>query len=129
MRVLWRLTNRSFIDGWPENTPGNVKLLLPPRQSRGNSCGISSQVNLSSAVVGRAVSAERTTRGSIDMLKQRVERIGEVADVIGSIAERTNLLALNATIEAARAGDAGKGFAVVASQVKALANQTAQATK
>jgi hypothetical protein len=39
VRVLWRLTNRSFIDGSPETTPGNVKLLLPPRQSRGNSQG------------------------------------------------------------------------------------------
>jgi hypothetical protein len=37
MRVLWRLTIWSFIDGKPGNTPGNVKLLLPPRQSRGNS--------------------------------------------------------------------------------------------
>jgi hypothetical protein len=35
MRVLWRLTLWSFIDGKPGTTPGNVKLLLPPRQSRG----------------------------------------------------------------------------------------------
>jgi len=44
VRVLWRLTNRSFIDGWPVTTPGNVKLLLPPRQSRGNSHWISRSV-------------------------------------------------------------------------------------
>jgi methyl-accepting chemotaxis protein len=54
--------------------------------------------------------------------------IEEVIRLIESIASKTNLLALNATIEAARAGDAGKGFAVVAHEVKALANQTADAT-
>ena len=40
IRVLWRLTMRSFVDGQPGTTPENVKLLLPPRQSRGNSHGI-----------------------------------------------------------------------------------------
>ena len=55
-------------------------------------------------------------------------RIGDVVELINTIAGQTNLLALNATIEAARAGDAGRGFAVVASEVKALAEQTAKAT-
>jgi methyl-accepting chemotaxis protein len=46
-----------------------------------------------------------------------------------NLAAQTNLLALNATIEAGRAGESGRGFAVVAPEVKALANQTAQATE
>jgi methyl-accepting chemotaxis protein len=57
-----------------------------------------------------------------------VSRIGEVMELIRTIAGQTNLLALNATIEAARAGEAGKGFAVVAHEVKSLANQTDRAT-
>ena len=65
----------------------------------------------------------------VDGLAERAARIGQVVSTINDIASQTNLLALNATIEAARAGEAGKGFAVVAHEVKALANQTAQATQ
>ena len=61
-------------------------------------------------------------------LSRAAARIGDVVELINTIAGQTNLLALNATIEAARAGEAGRGFAVVASEVKALAEQTAKAT-
>ena len=66
---------------------------------------------------------------TIQSLGASSKEIGEVLNFINSIADQTNLLALNATIEAARAGEAGKGFAVVAGEVKALANQTSEATE
>jgi methyl-accepting chemotaxis protein len=61
-------------------------------------------------------------------LKKPLSQVAKVAESIDAIAKQTNLLALNATIEAARAGEAGRGFAVVAGEVKALANQTSEAT-
>ncbi|WP_394104102.1 methyl-accepting chemotaxis protein [Roseixanthobacter pseudopolyaromaticivorans] len=73
----------------------------------------------------RSSSADNLVRGLADS----VGRIGAVTALIEKIAAQTNLLALNATIEAARVGEAGKGFAIVAQEVKALAVQTANATK
>ncbi len=61
-------------------------------------------------------------------LGSAASQINQVTETIADISEQTNLLALNATIEAARAGEAGKGFAVVAGEIKALAQQTADAT-
>jgi methyl-accepting chemotaxis protein len=65
----------------------------------------------------------------VDDLGKAASEISKVTETISDISEQTNLLALNATIEAARAGEAGKGFAVVAAEIKALAQQTAEATQ
>ncbi|MCG7392865.1 methyl-accepting chemotaxis protein [Microvirga sp. ACRRW] len=90
---------------------------------------VASQTNASTEASQRAVTEAREASNSMTVLAQATSHIGQVADLIRSIASQTNLLALNATIEAARAGEAGKGFAVVASEVKDLAGQTAKATE
>jgi methyl-accepting chemotaxis protein len=89
---------------------------------------ISRQVQDSARMAGEAVTQARTTTDRVSALSSAATRIGDVVELINTIASQTNLLALNATIEAARAGEAGRGFAVVASEVKALAAQTAKAT-
>jgi methyl-accepting chemotaxis protein len=89
---------------------------------------ISRQVQESSRVANEAVEQARKTNNRVGELSKAASRIGDVVELINTIAGQTNLLALNATIEAARAGEAGRGFAVVASEVKALAEQTAKAT-
>ncbi|MDU1693476.1 MAG: HAMP domain-containing methyl-accepting chemotaxis protein, partial [Bradyrhizobium sp.] len=89
---------------------------------------ISRQVQESARIANEAVGQARTTTGRVSELSKAATRIGDVVELINTIAGQTNLLALNATIEAARAGEAGRGFAVVASEVKALAEQTAKAT-
>ena len=71
----------------------------------------------------------QATNDGIKGLADAAQKIGDVVELIRTIAGQTNLLALNATIEAARAGESGRGFAVVASEVKSLAVQTAKATE
>src|SRR3954451_2654945 len=86
-----------------------------------------SQLSKAASRIGDVVELINTIAGQTTLSKAG-SRIGDVVELINTIAGQTNLLALNATIEAARAGEAGRGFAVVASEVKALAEQTAKAT-
>jgi methyl-accepting chemotaxis protein len=90
---------------------------------------ISRQVQDSARMAAEAVDQATRTNARVNELSLAAARIGDVVELINTIAGQTNLLALNATIEAARAGEAGRGFAVVASEVKSLAEQTAKATE
>jgi methyl-accepting chemotaxis protein len=89
---------------------------------------IASQVENSARMATDAVRDADHTASQVQDLANKVQKIGEIVELISGVAAQTNLLALNATIEAARAGEAGRGFAVVASEVKGLADQTAKAT-
>lgn len=90
---------------------------------------IASRAEQGADISRRAAGLTGQSSNQLAVLGDAANAIGRVIQVIEDIAEQTNLLALNATIEAARAGESGKGFAVVANEVKALANQTTQATE
>jgi methyl-accepting chemotaxis protein len=81
-----------------------------------------SDAERSGGVVRRAIEA-------MSKIEKSSEQIGQIIGVIDEIAFQTNLLALNAGVEAARANEAGRGFAVIASEVRALAQRSAEAAK
>jgi methyl-accepting chemotaxis protein len=112
-----------------EEASTNVQSVASATEQMASSVNeISRQVQESARMAGEAVDQARKTNDRVGELSKAASRIGDVVELINTIAGQTNLLALNATIEAARAGEAGRGFAVVASEVKALAEQTAKAT-
>lgn len=88
---------------------------------------INRRANEALEISKEAVGQADRTSNVMTTLTEAAQSIGQVVELINSVADQTNLLALNATIEAARAGEAGKGFAVVASEVKNLAGQTSKA--
>ena len=91
--------------------------------------GIGAQVRDASKLADEASAAAQEASLNVERLRESSAAIGNVVNLIATIAKQTTLLALNSTIEAARAGSAGRGFAVVASEVKALAVQTQSATE
>ncbi len=117
------------VAGASEEASSNVQSVASATEELSSSVHeISRQAQESARMANAAVEQARQTNGRVSELSKAASRIGDVVELINTIAGQTNLLALNATIEAARAGEAGRGFAVVASEVKALAEQTAKAT-
>jgi methyl-accepting chemotaxis protein len=86
-------------------------------------------VSTSKTDAERSGEVVRQTVGAMDGIESSSKQIANIIGVIDEIAFQTNLLALNAGVEAARAGDAGRGFAVVATEVRALAQRSADAAK
>ncbi len=80
--------------------------------------------------VGQIDTISRTVNSTASIIVElgaKSKEIGQIVDLITSIADQTNLLALNAAIEAARAGEQGRGFAVVAEEVRKLAEESGEA--
>ena len=119
----------TMVEAASEEAATNVQSVASATEELTSSVNeISRQVQELARIATEAVNQAHQTNDRVGELSKAAARIGDVVELINTIAGQTNLLALNATIEAARAGEAGRGFAVVASEVKALAEQTAKAT-
>ncbi len=103
-----------------------------------NNAGSARQaVNLAQAsgeAATRAADIVHQAARQIERMDEASQKIGDIVQVIDSIAFQTNILALNAAVEAARAGEQGRGFAVVgfavvAGEVRALAQRSAAAAR
>ena len=90
---------------------------------------VSQTITLADREAGEGGDVVRRAIEAMAAIEHSAQEIGQIISVIDGIAFQTNLLALNAGVEAARAGDAGKGFAVVATEVRALAQRSADAAQ
>ncbi len=125
-----------------EATTTSEEIAVTAKQVAENSRRVEGMAEQASIAGNRGMEAMEEAIGGMDQLKGQVlsvaeamlglgensQKIGGIIDIIDEISDQTNLLALNAAIEAAGAGEAGKRFSIVASEVKRLAERTADAT-
>ena len=122
-------TNMNSVAAATEQTTVNTQMIVSAAEKMTATIqDVSNNIAKGNETTAFAVKQANTVSQKVDDLGKAASDINAVTDTISEISEQTNLLALNAKIEAARAGEAGKGFAVVAGEIKALAQQTAEAT-
>ena len=113
-----------------DQTTSNILMIVSAVEEMSSTINeIVNNTSKGSQTTEKAVKDAEGVSRKVGTLNSASREINKVTEAIAEISEQTNLLALNATIEAARAGEAGKGFAVVAGEIKALAQQTAEATR
>ncbi len=122
--------NMNGIASTTEQASANLEIIVTSADELAKSINeVAQNMEKGNQITKEAVEKAGKVSEKMDTLGQAALEITKVTETISDISEQTNLLALNATIEAARAGEAGKGFAVVAGEIKALAQQTADATR
>jgi len=86
------------------------------------------KTSVDSLIIGitTATDVSRSSLKQIKDLELVSRRIDKIVDAITTVSIQTNMLAVNGSIEAARAGDFGKGFVVVATDIRNLAQDSAE---
>lgn len=121
-------TNMNSVAAATEQTSSNIQMIVAAAEEMTATINeISGNTSKGSTTTSQAVEKAQEVSEKVGELGKAAAEISKVTETIADISDQTNLLALNATIEAARAGEAGRGFAVVAGEIKALAQQTAEA--
>lgn len=122
-------TNMKSVSSAMEDTSANIQMIVSAAEEMTATIQeIANNTAKGNTITQTAVRTAEEVSKKVNQLSSAARDISKVTETIADISGQTNLLALNATIEAARAGEAGKGFAVVAGEIKALAQQTAEAT-
>lgn len=123
-------TNMNSVAAATEQTTTNIQMIVSASEEMAATLQeVAKNTAVGNKTTTAAVGKAKEVSQKVDELSKSAVEISKVTDTITAISNQTNLLALNATIEAARAGESGKGFAVVAAEIKALAQQTADATE
>ncbi len=80
-------------------------------------------------VLVRTDSSMKSLNESMLNISQSSEHVSRIVGFINDLAFKIRLIALNASVEASRAGEAGNGFTVIADEIRAMADQSAEAGK